>query len=65
MIDLLVDNNIMSSKSEARRAINNNGIKINDSMVNDEKKLIVSEDFNEEKMKISFGKKKHFLFKLI
>ena len=37
LIDLLVDNNIMSSKSEARRAINNNGIKINDSMVNDEK----------------------------
>ena len=65
LIDLLVDNNIMSSKSEARRAINNNGIKINDLMVNDEKKLIVSGDFNEEKMKISFGKKKHFLFKLI
>ena len=65
LIDLLVDNNIMSSKSEARRAINNNGIKINGSMVNDEKKLIVSGDFNEEKMKISFGKKKHFLFKLI
>ena len=55
----------MSSKSEARRAINNNGIKINDSMVNDEKKLIESRDFNEEKMKISFGKKKHYLFKLI
>ncbi len=65
LIDLLVDNNIMSSKSEARRAINNNGIKINDSMVNDEKKIIISGDFNEEKMKISFGKKKHFLFKLI
>ena len=65
LIDLLVDNNIMSSKSEARRAINNNGIKINDSMVNDEKKLIESRDFNEEKMKISFGKKKHYLFKLI
>ena len=47
LIDLLVDNNIMSSKSEARRAINNNGIKINDSMVNDEKKLIESRDFNE------------------
>ena len=33
--------------------------------LNDEKKLIVSGDFNEEKMKISFGKKKHYLFKLI
>ena len=65
LIDLLVDNNIMSSKSEARRAINNNGIKINDLLVKDEKKLITSEDFNQEKMKISFGKKKHFLFKLI
>ena len=41
---------------------NNKVIKINVSMVNDEKKLIVSGDFSEEKMKISFGKKKHFLF---
>ena len=38
---------------------------INDLLVKDEKKLITSEDFNQEKMKISFGKKKHFLFKLI
>ncbi len=65
LIDLLVKNNIMSSKSEARRAIINNGIKINDLLINDEKKLINNNDFNEKNMKLSFGKKKHFLFKVI
>ena len=30
LLELLVNANIMNSKSEARRAINNNGIKIND-----------------------------------
>ena len=39
-LDLLVNAKIMSSKSEARRAINNNGIKINDELVVDENKIL-------------------------
>ena len=54
----------MNSKSEARRAINNNGIKINGQVVIDENKILNFSDFDEENMKISFGKKKHFLFKI-
>ena len=54
----------MSSKSEVRRAINNNGIKINDLLVNDENKIINYQIFNEENMKISFGKKNIFYSKL-
>ena len=65
LLELLVNSNIMNSKSEARRAINNNGIKINDLLVVDENKTLNFLDFNKEKMKISFGKKKHFLFKII
>ncbi len=65
LIELLVDNKIMSSKSEARRAINNNGIKINDLPVKDENKLVITNDFSDQNMKVSFGKKKHFLFKII
>ena len=64
LLELLVNTNIMNSKSEARRAINNNGIKINDLIVVDENKILNFLDFKEEKMKISFGKKKHFLFKI-
>ena len=63
-LDLLVNAKIMNSKSEARRAINNNGIKINDELVVDENKILNLSDFINENLKISFGKKKHFLFKL-
>ena len=63
-LDLLVNAKIMNSKSEARRAINNNGIKINDELVVDENKILNLSDFINENLKISFGKKKHFLFKI-
>ena len=36
LLDFLSDNNIMSSKNEARRAIANNGLKINNNLINDE-----------------------------
>ncbi len=65
LLDLLVSSNIMKSKGEARRAISNNGIKINDSLVVNDNKILNLSDFNEDKMKISFGKKKHFIFKII
>ena len=64
LLELLVNSNIMNSKSEARRAINNNGIKINDLLVVDDNKILNLLDFKKESMKISFGKKKHFLFKI-
>ena len=63
-LDLLVNAKIMKSKSEARRAINNNGIKINDTLVGNENKILELSDFKKENMKVSFGKKKHFLFKI-
>ena len=66
LIDLLTLNNIMTSKSEARRAIKNNGIKINDFLINDEKKIININDFiNKSYMKLSYGKKKHYIVKII
>ena len=64
LLELLVDNKIMSSKSEARRAINNKGVKINDLLVVDENKTLNLSDFKNENLKVSFGKKKHFLFKI-
>ena len=63
--NLLVENNIMQSKSEVRRAIKNNGIKINDTLLKDEFKIIKLNDFNNGVLKVSFGKKKHYIFKLI
>ena len=65
LLDLLLKNNITSSKGEARRAIKNHAIKINDNLIIDETKAISLNDFNNDVMKISFGKKKHYLFKII
>ena len=66
VLDLLSTNNIMSSKSEARRAIKSNALKINNIVLTDENKIIQLDDFNNEKvLKISFGKKKHYLLRII
>jgi len=55
----------MSSKSEARRAIANKGLKINNTIVVDENKILKKNDFKSEISKISFGKKRHYLIKII
>lgn len=64
LIDLLFNNEIMSSKSEARRAIANKGVKINDKTVLDNKKILKINDFNNKVLKISLGKKKHYIIKI-
>ena len=64
-LDFLSTNKIMTSKSEARRTIANKGLKINNIIVNDENKIIQLEDFKEKILKISYGKKKHYLIKII
>ena len=64
ILDLLCKNNLTVSKSEARRAIKNNGIKINENLVSDDKIIINKEIFKDRDfIKISYGKKKHYLIK--
>ena len=57
LLDLLSSNKITSSKGEARRAIINKGLKINNSLVTDENKVLNLDDFQDKLLKISFGKK--------
>ena len=65
VIDLLDNTKILNSKSEIRRAIKENGIRINDIILTDEKKIISLKDFTENSyIKVSHGKKKHFKIKL-
>ena len=55
----------MSSKSEIRRAINERGIKINDKLIVSEKIIIELKNFKENGcLKVSRGKKKHFIIRL-
>ena len=65
LLDFLSKNNIMKSKSEARRAIANKGLKINNVLIVDENKIMQQIEFKEKVLKISYGKKKHYLIKII
>ena len=65
LLDFLSKNKIMTSKSEARRAIINKGLKINNEVINDANKMLQLKDFKENILKISYGKKRHYLIKII
>jgi len=64
IIDFINNTKILNSKSEIRRAINERGIKINDIVVTDDKKIINIDDLDNDFIKLSHGKKKHYKIKL-
>ena len=59
IIDLVIISKLESSKSEIRRLLKGNAIKINDKIISDEKLTIKKELFNENYLKLSIGKKRH------
>ena len=65
ILEFLSKNEIMSSKSEARRAIANKGLKIDNVVMTNENKILKSNDFKNNILKLSYGKKKHYLIKII
>jgi tyrosyl-tRNA synthetase len=64
-LELIANNKILSSKSEARRAVINKGFKIDGVIVDNEKKILSLQDFKNKIIKLSYGKKKHYLIKII
>ena len=64
IIDLVILSKLESSKSEVRRLIRGNGIKLNNQVINDEKFSITKELFSENFIKLSLGKKRHIKVKL-
>jgi tyrosyl-tRNA synthetase len=64
VIDFINNTGILNSKSEIRRAIKERGIKINDAIVTDDKKIINMSDLDNDYIKVSYGKKKHYKIKL-
>ena len=60
IIDLIFQNELSTSKSEARRILKNKGIKINDKVVDDDKKVVGINEFEgKDHIKLSVGKKIH------
>jgi tyrosyl-tRNA synthetase len=64
-LDFLTYNKILPSKSEARRTIANKGLKIDGILIVDDKKILQLRDFKNKILKLSYGKKKHYLVKII
>ena len=60
IVELIFQNGLVTSKSEGRRLLKNNGVKVNDETISDEKKII---NFNnvtkDDFIKLSIGKKNH------
>ena len=64
IVDLIVMSKLETSKSEIRRLIKGNGIKINAQTISDEKLVITKSLFKEKLIKLSLGKKKHIKVEL-
>ena len=57
IVDLLVETNLVTSKSEARRLIEQNGISVNNEKVSSVNELITKDKLNERFIIIQKGKK--------
>ena len=64
VIDLIVLTKLENSKSEIRRLIKGNGIRINNQVIDDEKLIISKNLFKDKFIKLSLGKKRHVKVKL-
>ena len=64
IIDLIILSKLEGSKSEIRRLIKGNGVRLNGQTVSDEKLLISETLFINNQIKLSLGKKKHFKVEL-
>ena len=64
LIDVLLSEELVSSKGEAKRLIRGGGARLNDRAISDEEAGLKQSDFVDGKAKISAGKKRHALIVL-
>ena len=66
ILNLVIETKLGNSKSEVRRMIKNNGLKINNEIINNETKIITQDSFDKDgNLKVSHGKKQHVIVKII
>ncbi len=65
IIDLIILSKLENSKSEIRRLIKGNAVKINGNLITDEKFIINNELFDQNYLKLSIGKKRHIKIELV
>ena len=59
IIELVILSKLEKSKSEVRRLIKGNAVKLNDEIISDEKLIISDKFFQKDYLKLSIGKKRH------
>ena len=64
IIDLIILSKLENSKSEIRRLIKGNGVKINNQIIGNEKLIVTKDLFIDDLIKLSLGKKRHIKVKL-
>ena len=64
IIDLIILSKLENSKSEIRRLIKGNAIKLNDEVISQENLIISYELFRQNYLKLSVGKKRHLKIEL-
>ena len=64
IVDFINNIKILNSKSEIRRALNEKGIKINDTVIENDQKIVNDDDLDNDCIKVSYGKKKHYKIKI-
>ena len=65
ILDLIILSKLENSKSEVRRLIKGNAVKINNEVISDEKRTISEEFFKNNFLKLSLGKKRHIKIELV
>ena len=64
IVDLVLLSKLENSKSEIRRLVKGNAVKINDNIISDDKFEINKDLFKENYLKLSIGKKRHIKIEL-
>ncbi|MEA5094812.1 MAG: tyrosine--tRNA ligase [Sedimentibacter saalensis] len=65
VIDMMTTANLIKTKSEGRRLIEQSGVTVNDVVVSDVNAVLTLADFEDEKLKIKKGKKVYHRIKLV
>ena len=59
IVDLVILSKLETSKSEIRRLIKGNAVKLNDKIISNDKLIIKNNFFHQDYLKLSIGKKRH------
>ena len=64
IVELIILSKLENSKSEIKRLIKGNGVKMNNELITDEKLIITERLFKHNYIKLSLGKKRHIKVEL-